>query len=136
MFTRSHQRARLAEEATNNDLSRDEMGRSSQGSSAMGADQNLRTHFDKRGDIMFVDVCDALPGDQIDVIDVGEESGFPGQIQVRVNREKHIFYGITIQNFSTFKRRLFWEYRMASVHYAILWLITSMQAGFSARPCY
>jgi hypothetical protein len=136
MFAGSHQRAGLAEEADNHDLSRDEMGGSSERPRTVGTGDAIRTHYDKHGDIMFVDVCEAQLGDQIDVVDVGEETGFPGQIQVRVNQEKRIFYGITIQNFSSFKRRLFWKYRMASVNSAILWLITSIRAGFCARPCY
>jgi hypothetical protein len=63
-------------------------------------------------DIMFVDLCPVENGDNVEVIDVGKDLDFPGQIQARVNREKEIFYGITIQNFSGLKRALQWRYRM------------------------
>lgn len=87
-------------------------------------------HFEPHGNVMFLDICDALPTDHIDVIDVGEETGFPGLIQVRANREKKILYGVTIQNYSSFKRRLLWNYRMASVHHALVLLLMGLLAGF------
>jgi hypothetical protein len=95
-------------------------------------EQKMRTHFEPHGDVLFVDLCDALPTDRIDVVDVGDQAGFPGLIQVRVNREKQILYGVTIQNYSAFKRKLLWTYRMASVHHAIVLLIMGLMAGFRA----
>jgi hypothetical protein len=86
-------------------------------------------HLEAHTDVMFVDLCEASPNDLIDVVDVGEQVGFPGQIQVRVNRDKQILYGITIQKFSRFKRSLFWKYRMASVRHALFLLVIGLCAG-------
>lgn len=126
----SHQVPRLAEEADNRDVSRTGMGGSSQGPGVMALEQKMRMHFEPHGNVMFVDICDASPNDRIDVIDVGEETGFPGLIQVRANRQKQILYGVTIQNYSSFKRKLLWNYRMASVHHALVLLLMGLLAGF------
>ena len=127
-----HQESTLAEEAVDSDISRNRMGRTSKGSCAVAIEQEMRTHFEPHGDVMFVDICDALPTDRIDVIEVGEQVGFPGLIQVRVNREKQLLYGLTIQNFTAFRRKLFWSYRMASVKSALVLLIMGLKAGFRA----
>ena len=94
----------------------------------------MKMYLESRTDVMFVDLCDAAPDDLIDVVEVGDQVGFPGQIQVRVNREKQILYGITIQKFSRFKRSLFWKYRMASVRYALLLLVIALRAGLRLEP--
>jgi hypothetical protein len=130
MLTSGHQGTGLAEETDRRDVPRNEVGGSPKGSCAVAIEKKLRTHYEPHGDIMFVDICDALPADRIDVVDVGEQSGFPGLIQVRVNREKQILYGITIQNYTAFKRKLLWSYRMASVHHALVLLIMGLMAGF------
>jgi hypothetical protein len=129
MFTSGNQRTGLAEETHHHDDARNEMGRSPEGTCALAVESKMRMNFEPHGDIMFVDLCDAAPGDYVEVIDVGDQIGFPGQVQVRVNREKGILYGMTIQNFSAFKRRLFWKYKMASVHHALLFLLISLRAG-------
>lgn len=130
MPTSCRQGSGLAEETDNRDVSRDQMGGSPEGSCAVAIEEKMRTHFEPHGDVLFVDLCEALPTDRIDVVDVGDQAGFPGQIQVRVNREKQIFYGVTIQNYSAFRRKLLWNYRMASVHHALVLLITGLMAGF------
>lgn len=132
MPTSSHQGPGLAEEATHSDDSRNRLGGAPQGSCPVAIEEKMRTHFEPHGDVMFVDLCEALPNDRIDVLEVGEQVGFPGLIQVRVNREKQILYGITIQNFKAFRRKLFWSYRMASVQRALVLLILGLMAGFRA----
>jgi hypothetical protein len=136
MSTSSHQVPGLAEETDNRDVSRTGLGEPSQGSCAVAIEKKMKMHFEPHGNVMFVDICDALPTDRIDVIDVGEATGFPGLIQVRANREKQILYGVTIQNYSSFKRRLLWNYRMASVHHALVLLLMGLLAGFrlEGRP--
>jgi len=89
----------------------------------------LRFDHNPVTDIMFLDVCPVNEGDHVVVIDVGEQLGFPGQIQARVNVEKEVFYGLTIQNFSGFKRRLQWRYRMLSIHRALRFLVLTLLAG-------
>lgn len=96
-------------------------------------------------DVMFVDLCPVQDGDHVDIMDVGETLGFPGQIQVRVDRQKEIFYGLTIQNYSGFRRKLLWRYRMWSMTRAIQLLVSTLLVGLgidqdshhgrSALPC-
>lgn len=129
MPTSSGQRSRLDEETNNRDLSRNQVGGSPEGSCALAVESKMKMYLEPQTDVMFVDLCAASPTDRIDVVDVGDQVGFPGQIQVRVNLEKQILYGITIQKFSSFKRSLFWKYRMASVRHALLLLVISIRAG-------
>jgi hypothetical protein len=85
--------------------------------------------YDRPTDVMHVDFCTPANNDRVDVLDVGEQAGFPGQVVARVNLERRIFYGITIQNFSSFKRRLFWMYRMASIQRALELMLNMLRAG-------
>jgi len=80
-------------------------------------------------DVMFIDIRSPEKDEKVEVIDVGECVGFPGQVQVRVNTEKELFYGMTIQNFSGFKRTLQWRYRMFSVQNALKLFIMALLAG-------
>jgi hypothetical protein len=102
------------------------------------ADLSMKFDHNPITDVMFLDVCPVSEGDHVAVIDVGEQLGFPGQIQARVNLEKEVFYGLTIQNFSGFKRRLQWRYRMLSIQRALRFLVLTLLAGFridqSAAP--
>lgn len=134
MPTSSHQGSRLDAETDHRDVPRNEMGGSPERSCALAVESKMKMYLESRTDVMFVDLCDAAPDDLIDVVEVGDQVGFPGQIQVRVNREKQILYGITIQKFSRFKRSLFWKYRMASVRYALLLLVIALRAGLRLEP--
>ena len=78
---------------------------------------------------MFVDLLPLEEGSNVTVIDIGEEIGFPGQIQVRVDNERQIFYGLTIQNYSGFRRKILWQYRMWSMQRAITLLVYTLIAG-------
>lgn len=80
-------------------------------------------------DVMFVDVLPLEAESKVDVIELGHVLGFPGQIQARVDRQKQIFYGMTIQNYSGFRHTLLWRYRMWSVQRAIQLLVTTIIAG-------
>ncbi len=80
-------------------------------------------------DVLFVDLWPLEPGSTVEVIELGQVLGFPGQIQARVDREKQIFYGMTIQNYAGFRRTLMWRYRMWSVRRAIQLLVTTIVAG-------
>jgi hypothetical protein len=95
------------------------------------ADFPMKLQFDHNAitDIMFLDVCPVAEGDQVAVVDVGVQLGFPGQIQARVNLDKGVFYGLTIQNFSGFKRTLQWRYRMFSIQRALRFLVLTLLAG-------
>ena len=80
-------------------------------------------------DVMHVDICAPEPGARIDVIEVGEAMGFPGQVLARVDLDRRIMYGITIQRFSSFRHRLMWRYRMASIQRALLLMVRTLCAG-------
>jgi hypothetical protein len=80
-------------------------------------------------DVMFIDLCPMQSGDNVEVVEVGEHLGFPGQIQARVNREKEVFYGLTIQNYSGLKRKLQWQYRMFSIQRALRFLVLTLLVG-------
>ena len=128
-LTGSHQRSGLVEEANHHDVSRNTMGRPSARACSVASQSQMKMLHEPHGDVMFIDLCEAGPSDRIDVVEVGEQVGFPGQIQARVNRENQVLYGITIQNFTSFKRKLFWHYRMASIRHAIFLLVISLRAG-------
>ncbi len=78
---------------------------------------------------MFVDLLPLEEGSHVEVMDIGDNLGFPGQIHVRVDLERQIFYGLTIQNYSGFKKKLLWRYRMWSMKSAIQLLIYTLIAG-------
>jgi hypothetical protein len=80
-------------------------------------------------DVMFVDLLPLESESKVEVIELGHVLGFPGQIQARVDRQKQIFYGMTIQNYSGFRSTLLWRYRMWSVQRAIQLLVTTIIAG-------
>lgn len=80
-------------------------------------------------DVLFVDLVPLEPESKVEVIELGYVLGFPGQVQARVDRQKQIFYGMTIQNYSGFRRTLLWRYRMWSVNRAIQLLVTTIVAG-------
>jgi len=104
-------------------------GTTGRGTEKREADFSMKFDHNPITDVMFLDVCPVSEGDRVAVIDVGEQLGFPGQVQARVNLEKEVFYGLTIQNFSGFKRRLQWRYRMLSIQRALQFLVLTLLAG-------
>jgi hypothetical protein len=82
-------------------------------------------------DLMFVDLAPVEAGARVEVYEIGDNVGFPGQIQVRVNVEREIVYGLTIQNFTGFKRKLLWRYRMWSIQSALQFLVSILLAGLN-----
>ena len=63
--------------------------------------------------IKFNDECDVCrmsvfrkeEGACIDVVEVGEELGFPGMVQARVDLRQQVVYGLTIAEFQASKGR-------------------------------
>lgn len=91
---------------------------------------NMQLQHNRLTDVMFVDLITSVPTDsKVTVIDIGEDLGFHGQIQVRVDLERQIFYGLTIQNFSAFRRKILWQYRILSIQRAIILLVNTLYAG-------
>lgn len=103
------------------------LDRAGKGASHMAS--QIKLEHNTLTDIAFVDVNDVQPGDCVEVLDIGETLDFPGQIQVRINREKEIVYGLTIQNYSGFRRRLKIRYGVWSFRRAIQLLISILLAG-------
>jgi len=89
----------------------------------------MKLGYDRSTDVMHVDICFPHENTHVDVLDVGDCLGFPGQIVARVNLENRIVYGFTIQRFSAFKRTLLWQYRMASIQRALFLLLRTFRAG-------
>jgi hypothetical protein len=83
----------------------------------------------KSSDVLFVDIRKPAKGARITTVDVGEMLGFPGQILARLDYENEILYGLTIQNAGSFKRKLLWKYKMASLKSAIALVIAALRAG-------
>jgi len=127
MPTSSYQVSGMVEETSHRDLSRNELQRCSKGPSPVA----MTLYHEPHTDVMFVDLCQAPQGQKIDVIDVGEMVGLPGQVFARVNLNDQVLYGLTVQNFSAFKSRLLWSHRVASVRSAFLLIIAGIRAGFS-----
>lgn len=83
----------------------------------------FQLEYNELTDVMFIDLEPLRDGSNVSVIDIGDKAGFPGQVQVRVDLEQQIFFGITIQNYSGFRRRLLWCYRMWSMQAALRFLL-------------
>jgi hypothetical protein len=99
------------------------------GQTTRGDEMTLTFEYNSVTNVMFIDLCAVQSGDKVEVVEVGECLGFPGQIQARVNRDKEVFYGLTIQNYSGLKRKLQWQYRMFSIQSALRLLVLTLLAG-------
>lgn len=91
--------------------------------------KDVKVEHIKSTDLMFVDIAQPAKGARITTVDVGEMLGFPGQVLARIDYDNEILYGLTIQNASSFKRKLLWKYRMASVQRALELVMVSIRAG-------
>jgi len=86
---------------------------------------------DRLTDVMYVDMFDpSLITNRVEVIDVGCQVGFPGQVLARIDRDNGVLLGVTILDFSAFKRRMHWTYRMASIQRALLLFLNMLSTGF------
>jgi hypothetical protein len=121
MSTSSHQIQAVAAEESDRVVLRDHRGGCSgateEGPSTMASEVKL--HHDRHTDVMYADFCFPAEHDHVDVMDIGDCLGFPGQIVARVNREKKIIYGLTVQNYSSFRWKIVWQYRMTSIQRAL-----------------
>ena len=92
---------------------------------------SINLKYNDLTDVMFVDLLPLEENSRVVVIDIGDQLGFGGQLQVRVDLENQIFYGLTIQNYSGFRRKLLWKYGMWSMQNALRLLVTTLMAGLS-----
>jgi hypothetical protein len=121
----------VAEKESDRNVSRVNRG-SSQGENqdqSCSMAQEIKMEYERHSDVMHVDLCFPSPGAHVDVVEVGEMLGFPGQIIARVDLEERKVYGLTIQNFSGFKWKLIWMYRMTSIRRALLLMLNSLRAA-------
>lgn len=119
----------LPEKEADRDVLRRPKGIHPSRSCALAEEEKITLEHVKSTDLLFVDLRQADKEASITTLDVGAKLGFPGQIYARVDRDREIIYGLTIQNYSGFRRRLFWRYRMASMYRALQLMIASVRVG-------
>jgi hypothetical protein len=100
--------------------------------------QGREVHFDHNPltDVMFVDLVPIQKNSYIETMDIGKMLGFPSQVLVRVDPRVRVLHGITIQNYSGFRRKLLWKYRMWSFQRAIELMISTLIAGLRLEQNY
>jgi hypothetical protein len=81
----------------------------------------------KTTDVAHIEIVDPLPSDPVEVLDAGDQLGFPGQVLIRFNPETGTVYGITIQGYSSFKRKLMWQNRTLRIQEAINALVMKVK---------
>ncbi len=123
------QATKLDEGSTHSEHSRDRGASNPQRESSVETKMTVHLQYERETDTMYVDLCETPADAKVDVFEAGEQLGFPGQLFVRVDVERQIMFGVTIQNFSSFKRRIMWRYRIASVQRALELLVASLRAG-------
>jgi hypothetical protein len=97
----------------------------------MAKEEKIKFEHNRSTDVMFVDIRPAEEGSTISTIDVGAAIGVPGQIHARVDFGREVIYGLTVQNYSAFRRRMFWRYHFASMKKAISFLIAALRINLS-----
>jgi hypothetical protein len=74
-------------------------------------DTKIRLTHRRNTDVAHLDFCEALESETVEVADFGDQIGFPGQVLVRFNPATGQVYGLTIQGYTSFKRKLMWKHR-------------------------
>jgi hypothetical protein len=97
----------------------------------MAALTNFELDHELETDVLYVNVHRASPRATIDVIDIGEQIGFPGLVVARVDRDRDILYGLTIQDYAAFKKKLLRKYNTNSTRRALQLLLDPLVAGFN-----
>jgi hypothetical protein len=82
--------------------------------------------YRRRTNVAHIEVHPTGPRDPVEVLEVGEELGFPGLVLVRFNPETGEIYGCTIQRWSYVKRQLMWRYRTIKVKAALERMISKI----------
>jgi hypothetical protein len=134
MFTSEHQISLMVEEKPYCDdirsVQRTGGGPSKKASSSLeSARAMIKLNHERHTDVMYVDVCFPEDGACVDVIEVGEELGFPGMVQARVDLKQQIVYGLTIQNFTSFQRKMRWHFRIWSIAQMLELVVRTLRAG-------
>ncbi len=93
------------------------------------ANKEMKLIHEHHSDVVHVILCEAPAGARIDTISIGDRVGFPGLITARVDAERGILYGINIENFTAFKRKVRWQNHMLSLRKALELIVHTLQAG-------
>jgi hypothetical protein len=91
----------------------------------------IRLEHQKPTDVMFVDFRELRPDSDVIVCQVGDQVGFPGQVLARRDRNTGEVYGLTIENFSGFRRTVLFRDHMASARAAAELMARSFIAACS-----
>ncbi len=97
----------------------------------MAALNHFELDHEAETDVLYVNVRRASSRATIGVIDIGEQIGFPGLVVARVDRDRDILYGLTIQDYTAFKKKLLRKYRITSTRRALQLLLEPLVAGFN-----
>ncbi len=81
-------------------------------------------------DVMYADVSFPSKDADIEVVDIGGPIGFPeGHVLARIDRTSTVLLGLTIHEYSSFKRRLMRKFGIWSVKMGIQLLVDAVGAG-------
>jgi hypothetical protein len=96
----------------------------------------VRLRHEAHTDVMYADLCSPAVDADVQVIDIGSPFSFPeGQVLVRFDDKNEIVLGLIIHDYRSFRRRLVWKYRMASVARGIQFLVNAARLSMQqARP--
>ena len=97
------------------------------------APQDITVHHERNTDVLWVDFAPTPENAEVEVIDVGEDLGFHGQILARVDCKERVLLGLIIQNSSDFMKRLTHEYRMKSSDRGVSLLAATLRVGFQLQ---
>lgn len=90
----------------------------------------LQFTYERHSDLLHVDASVPPAGAHIDVVEVGEETGFPGQVYIRVDGETGEVYGMTVHNYTGMRRALLFERHMLRARKFLEVLFSGIRAGF------
>lgn len=75
--------------------------------------------YRRNTDVAHIDVVEPLEHADIEVKEIGEQFGFPGQVLVRFDAQTGQLYGMTFQRWSKIRRTLMWRHRTFMVRKAV-----------------
>ncbi len=90
---------------------------------------DLQFTYERHSDLLHVDALTPPVEAQIDVVEVGEAAGFPGQVYIRVDSETGEVYGMTIHNYTGMRRALLFERHMLRARKFLAVLFWGIRAG-------
>lgn len=71
----------------------------------------MKFTYRRNTDVAYVDIAEPLEHAEIEVREIGEQVGFPGQVLARFDAQTGQLYGLTFQRWSAMRRTLMWRHR-------------------------